>query len=86
MILFHICEADCPICLDEQKILYDLCAIGKYKTCEMENNMFFSHDDIKNKICRFSGHRKKSGLGQGIRMSRKYERNDKIALLYPPIF
>ena len=32
---------------------------------------------------RFSGHRKKSGLGQGIRMSRKYERNDKIALLYP---
>ncbi|MFG6376675.1 MAG: N-6 DNA methylase, partial [Desulfovibrio sp.] len=27
-------------------------------------------------VGRFSGHRKKSGLGQGIRMSRKYERND----------
>ena len=44
---FPYLQADCPICFDEQKILYDLCAIGKYKTCEMGNNMFFSHDDIK---------------------------------------
>lgn len=44
---FTYLQADWPIYLDEQKILYDLCAIGKYKTCKMENNMFFSHDDIK---------------------------------------
>ena len=60
-----------------QNILYQT----EYKLKNYKN-IIENRDKIP--LCnRFSGHRKKSGLGQGIRMSRKYERNDKIALLYP---
>ena len=69
-------------------VLYTPCDIGNEKTNDTMNlrarqNVIFEHGYTVAKLGRFSGHRKKSGLGQGIRMSRKYERNDKIALLYP---
>lgn len=44
---FHYLQDNCPICLDEHKILYNLCQFDKYKTHKSPDNIFFSHDDIK---------------------------------------